>query len=309
MRLLFLALSLVVPMVLPVTAQAACAGRLVESDNVLASPLCLPSEPKRIVALDPTYSLAMALELGLPVIGAPLFGMSDPGLQAEARRAGVEDVGSAGEPSIERIITLKPDLVIGDGILHEPALAMASRIAPTLLVKAQNWKTYFSTLAAATGRADKAEAAFAAYERRAADIRARMPDVRVSVIRITPHGFQVYLDGPSAYAPFSVMRDAGVRRSAYETTTDTSILKRPDWEGIAALDGDVLLYIVGSSYDSDGSGKLEAETVANPFWQMLPAVRAGRAHRVDVTTWMAFGGIASANRVLDDIERFVLARP
>jgi iron complex transport system substrate-binding protein len=86
-------------------------------------------------------------------------------------------------------------------------------------------------------------------------------------------------------------------------------MKRPDWEALAALDGDVLLYIIGSNYDPDGGSALERETLANPLWQMLPAVKAGRAYRVDVRDWMSFSGLASANRVLDDVERHVLAGP
>ena len=78
-----------------------------------------------------------------------------------------------------------------------------------------------------------------------------MPDVKVSVVRIMAGGFQVYVDGPAAYAPFAVLHDAGVKRTAYETATDATILKRPDWEGLAQLDGDVLLYIVGSPYDDE----------------------------------------------------------
>jgi iron complex transport system substrate-binding protein len=86
-------------------------------------------------------------------------------------------------------------------------------------------------------------------------------------------------------------------------------MKRPDWESLAELDGDVLLYIVGSSYDVDKGSALEEETLANPLWQMLPAVKAGRAHRVDVVDWMSFSGLAAANRILDDVERYVLATP
>ena len=138
-------------------------------------------------------------------------------------------------------------------------------------------------------------------------IKTRMPDVTVSVVRVMAGGFHVYVDGPAAYAPFAVMHDAGVKRSAYETVTDATILKRPDWESLAQLDGDILLYMVGSPYDDERDGTLEAETLANPLWQMLPAVKAGRAHKVDIATWMAFGGLASANRILDDVERYVVA--
>lgn len=303
MRLLlsaFLGLSLIS------SAAAACDGRIVDSQSVLHSPLCVPKEPKRIVVLDATFNLNMALELGLPVVGAPLFGVQNPRLQAMAAKAGVTDIGSANEPSIEKVIALQPDLILGDAAMHAQAYDLATQLAPTVLINAQDWKVFYATIAEVTGTSNKADAAFKAYGERAAGIKARMPNVKVSVLRAMAWGFHVYVDGPAAYAPFAVMHDAGVKRSNYETVTDQTILKRPDWESLAQLDGDILLYMVGSPYDDESGSTLEAETLANPLWQMLPAVKAGRALKVDISTWMAFGGLASANRILDDLERYVV---
>lgn len=296
-------------MLLAMPAAGACEGRVVEDTRVLHAPLCVPEAPQRIVALDPTYDLGMALELGLPVVGAPLTGMQDPRLQELARQSGIADIGQANEPSVEKIIALQPDLILGDAAMHGQVYELAAQIAPTVLIDAQNWKDYFAAIAGATGSTGKADEAFKAYEARAEDIRSRVPNVKVSVLRITGHGLQVYLDGPAAYAPFAVLKDAGVKRTAYETTAGNEFMKRPDWESLAELDGDVLLYIIGSSFDADDGSALEAETFANPLFQMLPAVKAGRAHRVDVLTWMAFNGLASANQVLDDVERYVIAAP
>lgn len=288
-------------------AFAACAGRTADGATVYRAPVCVPQTPRRIISLDSTYNLTMALELGLPVVGAPLFNLRDPDLLAMAEKAGVVDIGSAAEPSIERIIALQPDLILGDAAAHAAAYDLATQIAPTVLVQAQDWKVFYATIARVTGADGKADPAFDAYNRRAAEIRARMPAVEVSVLRITPFGFQVYVDGPAAYAPFSVLADAGVKRPAYETATDATILKRPDWEGLTQLTGAVLLYMVGNPYDDQSNTTLEADTLANPLWKTIPAVAAGRVHKVDVATWMGFGGLGSANKVLDDVERFVLA--
>jgi iron complex transport system substrate-binding protein len=289
-------------------AAAACNGREVTA-NVYNAPICLPDKPQHIVALDTYFSLGMALELGAPIIGAPLFGLEDKALDAKAKAASVADVGHASQPSPERIIALKPDLILGDAFMHGRAYDTASKVAPTALVKVQNWRDYYATVAAVTGRTGAADEAFKAYDKRTAQIRHKMPDVKVSVVRIIPGGFQVYVDGPDAYAPFSVLHDAGVKRTAYETTTENIVLKRPDWESLAALDGDVLLYIIGGSHHTDADGNLEQETAANPLWQMLPAVKAGRAYRVDAVTWVEFSGLASANRVLDDVERYIIGEP
>nr|WP_255720469.1 ABC transporter substrate-binding protein [Acuticoccus kalidii] len=287
-------------------AAAACDGRTVDGPGVIAAPVCVPTSPERIVVLDPTYSLGMALELGLPVVGAPLFGMSDAALKAKAIEAGVTDLGAFTEPSIETIVALQPDLILGSGMLGETAYRILSRIAPTVLVTLEDWKAYETKLAEATGREAAAAALLAEYEARAAGIAERMPkDVTVSSVRITPWDFQVYLDAPAAYAPFAILADVGVERPPWETSEGGETVKRPDWEELGQLTGDVLLYIVGGANDSATSGRHE-EVLANPLWQMLPAVRSGNVHRVDVGTWMEFSGVASAHRVLNDIERILI---
>lgn len=300
----FAILLALVAMLMPAAAYAACDGRLLDAPEVLNAPVCIPHSPARIVVLDPTFSLGMALELDLPLAGAPLTGMSDTALQAEAKGRGVVDLGNFLEPSIERLAALRPDLIIGSAMAAE-AYPLLSQLAPTVLISAEDWKAYLSLIARAGGREEKAAALLAIYDARVAALRPRIPQTPVSIVRITPWDFQVYLDGPRAYGPFAVLRDLGVKRTAYETTQGDEALKRPDWEGLAALNGDVLLYIVGGANNSATSGRHE-EVLQNPLWQMLPAVKAGRVHRVDAGTWMEFSGITSANRVLDEVERIIL---
>ena len=87
------------------------------------------------------------------------------------------------------------------------------------------------------------------------------------------------------------------------------MVKRPDWEELSALDGDVLLYVVASGLDTGPDEDLADATLSNPLWKSLPAVKAGRAYRIDRATWMGFHGTASAHRVLDDVERYILTAP
>lgn len=289
------------------TSAAACEGRLIDSAAVLASPVCVPVDAQRIVVLDATYSLGMGLELDLPIVGAPLFDMSDAVLKSGAQAHGVTDIGAMTAPSVEAVIALQPDLIIG-GALAEAYLPMLTQLAPTVLIADPDWKAYYRLIGQITGRGDAVEAGFAAYDARVAAMRDSLPDTVVSILRITNWDFQVYLDGPNAYGPFDVLRDLGVRRSTYETTTDTQAMKRPDWEELAALDGDQLWYIVGGANDSDTSGRHE-EVITNPLWQFLPGVTAGEVHQLDPGIWMEFSGLGSAMRVLDDAERLLFNQP
>ncbi|MEP3329762.1 iron-siderophore ABC transporter substrate-binding protein [Sedimentitalea sp.] len=291
-------------------AAFACAGQLIKDERIHASPLCVPADPQRIVVMDQSFALGIGLELGLPIVGAPLNRMSDEDLLARAQAVGVEDLGFVTEPNLERIVALQPDLIIGftgDPGLAESFYPMLSSLAPTLLDISGDWQGFYDILGGLTGQQDKVEALFADYSARLQDIRERVPETAVSILRITPWDFQVYTDTPGAYAPFQVLSDAGVRRSAYETAPDGPALKRPDWEELSQLDGEVLLYIVGGTNDSATSGRHE-EVVGNPLWRLLPAVQAGQVHQIDPATWMEFSGLPSAHRVLDDIEHLIINR-
>ncbi|KZM51805.1 iron-siderophore ABC transporter substrate-binding protein [Labrenzia sp. OB1] len=290
-------------------AFAGCEGPTI-SAGIHGDPVCIPSPPGRIVTLEPWLSLGTLVELDAPVVGVPVLGIQDQTLRDEVEDASVADVGHPMQPSIERIIALQPDLIVGSAYIHEQIYEKLSRVAPTLLLEQMGWKEQFLLLARIVGRLEHAQAVLADYEKRAAAIRERVPEgLKVSVVRIAPQGFQVYLDGPGAYAPYQVLSEAGIRRTGYETTPDDTMTKRPDWEELGALDGDILLYVVASGMDPGPDEGLAARTLQSPIWQTLPAVKAGRAYRIDRATWMGFHGIASAHRVLDDVERIILAEP
>lgn len=286
-----------------------CEGLELSGERYHGSPLCVPERPKRVVVLDQSFSLGIGLELGLPIVGAPLTRMSDEILSKQAQEAGVTDLGFVTEPSLERIVALQPDMIIaftGNAGLAESVYPMLSSLAPTVLDISGDWRGFYDVIAQLTGREAEVAPLFAAYEARVQDIRARMPEDTVSIIRITPWDFQVYLDSAKAYAPFEVASEAGLKRTSYETDpSGQETLKRPDWEELAALDGDILLYIVGGTNDSATSGRLQ-EVTESPLWQMLPAVQSGRVHPIDPAIWMEFSGLPSAHRVLDDIERLVI---
>jgi iron complex transport system substrate-binding protein len=288
-------------------ASAECdAGfHLFENENIV-KPVCVTETAQRIVTLDPFYSLQMSVEMDLPVIASAAYS-SDGGfpasLSAEAA-AEIEVIGGFEAPNMEAITALNPDLIIGDAYFLSAQYDLFNEIAPTVLISSGDWKDWYRIIAAAAGVPERAETAFDEYNARIADLQARMPEnVTVSFLRIVPDGFQLYREAPNAYAPIAVMSEAGITRPEFESGTDEESFARLDYEGLTHIEGDILLYVVGGS-DDDGE-QLEAETLDNPIWQALPAVRAGQAYRVDAGPWMSFGGLGSAHAVLDDLFRYV----
>jgi iron complex transport system substrate-binding protein len=277
----------------------ACDGRLLDAPEYFGGPVCAPVEPRRIAALDPFYNLQMAEFLGLPVVAA----VEGPD---GALPEGAASLGSFLAPDLEALVAAKPDLVLGDAAAHGGAAEALARIAPTALIDTSDWRSYFRLVARAGGREAEAEAALGALDARVAALAVRLPeDATVSFLRILPGGFQVYVDGPEAYAPMQLLGDLGLGRPPFETVADSAVLKRIGWEGLPQLQGDVLIYVVGGGDDSaPGAGAaLEAEATGNPMWRTIPAVRAGRAYRVSAGPWMAFGGVPSAEAILADVAR------
>ncbi len=111
-----------------------------------------------------------------------------------------------------------------------------AQLAPTLLYGSTDWRGFYGVLAGITGKQDEIAEQLLAFDARLAGIKARVPVRTVSVLRITSWDFQVYLDAPQSYAPFEIMKQAGVKRSAYEVTDDPSLsMKRPDWRSFPSL--------------------------------------------------------------------------
>ena len=287
----------------------ACSERIVEN-NVVAAPICLPAEPLRIVSLDPFFNLQLAISLGAPVVGAGRSGAALPSALEElgdkASLAQIADLGSFQDPDVEMLVSLKPDLILGDAFSHRDFYEQLSNLAPTALIEASGWEEYLQTIAEVIGRADQYTQQKQIYDNRVQGLKDKFESAgTVSFLRIIPGGFQVYMDGPAAYAPMGVLASVGIQRPPFETVDDNTVLKRPTIEGLLELEGDTLLYVVGGGHDSGDREKLISEVTSHPVWSALPAIQNERAYEVNADYWMAFGGLHSANAILDDLERIL----
>lgn len=302
---------LLVGLAISASSAFACEGRLLNNEGIVGAPVCVPQNPQRIATLDPFYNFQMAASMGLPLVATARSGAEIPGpirdmLPAEVLEQMV-DLGQFQDPDVEQLIASAPDLILGDAFMHGDVRTLLNQIAPTVLTLQPSWKDYMRTIAQAAGREDIAEAQLAAYQKDVSTLRKKLPaGETLSFVRLVPGGFQVYVEGPAAYAPFAVIAETGLKRSAFETVSDDTVLKRPTMEGLLQLTGRTLIYTVGGGHDELTQSDLIAEVMAHPIWQEIPAVKAGRAFEVDADVWMAFGGLHSARAILQDLEQIYL---
>ncbi len=145
---------------------AELAARTVETAN---GDIEIPSSPQRLV-VDEYY--APLLALGVKPIGAPGLLTKNP--YTEGLAENVEDIGDYGSVSLEKVLSLQPDMILTSNQENYEAF---SKIAPTVVVpygelkNAHEELTYFGKL---FGIEEQAAAWLADYDKRIAEAKAKV---------------------------------------------------------------------------------------------------------------------------------------
>mgnify|MGYP005843895939 CR=1 FL=1 len=281
--------------------------------NHIAGTACVPREIQRLVTLD-GVSFEYAIAVGLDPI-ARVF--SDYQAPLEPLKTDAQNIGKDGEPNLEAIVPLKPDLMVGLDF-NQGIYPQLSQIAPTVLVPFEHsgqWKEVFLQMGTALHQEAATRAALAAYQARAADFQAQMGErlnnLQVSVVRLYPDTINLYLRDSFCG---TVLQDAGLSRppsqdigmAEAEQRFGNAIQVSISRELFEQADGDVIFLWTGEN-TAEANAQLQPKLDAlkrDPLWQRLKAVQAGRVYEVP-SYWLGSGPIA-ANAILDDLFKYLV---
>ncbi|WP_306321988.1 MULTISPECIES: iron-siderophore ABC transporter substrate-binding protein [unclassified Streptomyces] len=223
-----------------------------------------------------------------------------------------KDVGTRGEPSMDSIAGLAPDLIVATSDLSASAVKQMKKIAPVLQVKAadsgdqvgQMFDT-LDVLAKATGKEDEAKAAKKAYEAKLAEGKEALKDAGADGTQVaTADGYaasnqvsvRAFTDGSLLGA---VNEDLGLK-NAWKVKGDKDYgLATTDVEGLTKLGKDVQFTYIGNK-KAGGSDVFTKDLADNKVWTSLPFVKAGDVHRLPDGTWL-FGGPKSMEQYIDGV--------
>ncbi|MET8258907.1 iron-siderophore ABC transporter substrate-binding protein [Micromonospora sp. NPDC005553] len=268
----------------------------------------VPAEPKRVVVLD-TDKIDTALSLGITPVGAATAGeaKSWPTYFGADKLAGIKEVGVLTEPDLEAINALKPDLILGSKFRQEKFYDELAAIAPTVFTDKVGitWKDNLLLDGRALGREQQAKDLLATYEKRAKDFGATLGDAaarKVSIVRFLPGNIRVY--GPDSFSGI-VIGDTGLGRPERQLLANKAD-KRFDLvspERINEVDGDVIFV---TAY-GDKAAAEQTKVSGGTLWKGLGAVKAGKAYPVSDEVWMTGIGVGAANKILDDLTKYLPA--
>ncbi|MGI0484059.1 ABC transporter substrate-binding protein [Pantanalinema rosaneae CENA516] len=300
-----------------VTPASSADCRLVEH---AAGTTCVPLSIQRLVTLD-SMSFEYALSLGLQPIAAPLSQQIPAYLRD--RVVGVENIGDGGVPNLERVLALKPDLIIGLDF-NQNIYAQASQIAPTLLLQFDHsglWKEFLHRFSLALDRKAIGQQVMEHYNRRlqtlqrtlkaavASDQRLPFPP-QVSVVRIYPDTINLYFRESFCG---TILEDAGLARPEAQRLSGAEAKRQfgneiqasISMEQVDQADGDVMF--VWTSEDTAAANASAQEKLAKlqsaPLWQQLNAIKRDRIYFVP-RHWLGAGPLA-ADAVIDDLFKYL----
>ncbi len=271
---------------------------------------CVPLQPERVVVLDKAI-LANAIALGIQPVGSIMqpnfFTEKMPSYLTGKVDKDLASVGIESQPNLEKILELKPDLILGFnfGIAYDPL----SQIAPTVIIEWQDaghWQDHLLKAAEALGKTDEAEQLLAAYDARIAELKTALDQppetIQVSLAYISGNTPFVRSDVKNSFAG-SILADVGLGRPPAQDIVHEDYQIEVGPEQISTLDGD-LLFLQSTN---DENGEETSQRLKNhPLWQQLQVVQNDHVYQVDFDTWR-MRNILAANGVIDDLFKYLVA--
>ena len=260
----------------------------------------LKKVPKRIVILDNLYGEILN-PLDITPVGATT-GQADSQefstlFKKQYKYAKVVSVGWQGNPDLDKIAELKPDLILMTGE-QEDLYDKLSEIAPTVgyqINTDENWDYHETSLKVAEifdkrdemkkdlDRLDAREAVFAE------NVKAKFGDQKLMYLRVTDNDIRYY-----AYGHFGYLYDTYHFNRA-ETFNPDDMFQVIDPDKLKDINPDLLIV------QADSQELLDNKLKNSPVWTSLKAVQNNKVIYADYSTYMLGFGIVSQEAIMKQI--------
>ena len=260
----------------------------------------LKKAPKRIVILDNLYGEILN-PLDITPVGATT-GQADSQefstlFKKQYKDAKVVSVGWQGNPDLDKIAELKPDLILMTGE-QEDLYEELSEIAPTVgyqINTDENWDYHEISLKVAEifdkrdemkkdlDRLDAREAVFAE------NVKAKFGNQKLMYLRVTDNDIRYY-----AYGHFGYLYDTYHFNRA-ETFNPDDMFQVIDPDKLKDINPDLLIV------QADSQDLLDNKLKNTPVWTSLKAVQNNKVIYADYSTYMLGFGIVSQEAIMKQI--------
>jgi iron complex transport system substrate-binding protein len=292
----------------PVISSSPTNCRMIEHDMGQTT-VC--GQPQRIAVLAP-HMLDILLALGMQPTGYAEFSKTGIGqpiatipVLGDRVTSQPVNLGLRNTPSLETLLQLKPDLIIGEAFQRQ-FYDRFSQIAPTLLYEGSlkdEWQHSIQGVAQAIGREVQAQQVIASYQQKLAETQmalapvvASHPNLLLMAAYQLPETFGVsdsrdFLGG--LFADLGFQLAVPILESASDFWLSLEVLPQ--------LKADMILALISDHLRQDAMQHTQQVWQQNPITRSLPASQAGRVYFVDAYLFYNIRGPIAANLILDKI--------
>ena len=246
-------------------------------------------KPQRVVVTSASY-LAPFYAVGGEVVGRPT---TKAKVLAEA--ASAAEIGPVYQIDMEKVISLKPDLVmIIKGINEKLIDTLDANGIKSIVVDMKSYddvKRTLTTFAALTGQPEKGAELIAKMDADIEDVKNSIPHEkkRITIIHSTGQGLSVQLDGSIAGSIANML--------GWENTASgmTALDKHPDtapysMEALVAQNPDII-FVTSMGEEAEIRASMEAMFNESPAWQSVAAVRENKVYYLPQALFLFSPGI------------------
>ncbi|MFJ5262378.1 ABC transporter substrate-binding protein [Streptomyces sp. NPDC088387] len=223
---------------------------------------------------------------------------------------GPKDIGTRGEPSMDTIASLEPDLIVSTTDMPAAALKQLREVAPVLEVRSADsadqigqMTKNLDLIAEATGTTDRAEQVKKDFDAKIAEGKKALTDAGLDGTGIAfADGYvasnQVSIRPYTSGSLLGAVNEEIGLKNAWKVEGDKDYgLGATDVEGLTELGADTQFAYIGNKDDAT-SNPFGKELADNSVWKSLPFVNSGDVHRLPDGIWM-FGGQESMSAYVD----------
>ncbi|MBG6104041.1 iron complex transport system substrate-binding protein [Micromonospora vinacea] len=289
------------------------------SASAASGPVTLTDSRGKEITLKAPATKVVGLEWGevemLVSLGVMPVGVADPkgyGTWVTSAKLdpGVKDVGTRGEPSVDSIVALQPDLVVMEDDRGANMVSQLEKFVPVVVAKGSDatdnlgrMRNDLNMIAKAVGKTTEAEKLLADFDAAIADGKKKIADAGAAgrpfaIADGWKEGSTVSI---RMFGKGALVSQIGIQlglTNAWTGKTDEAWgLGQTDVEGMTVLkDPNMHLFYNAS----DGDDVFADGLAGNAIWKSLPFVRQGNLHKMPNGIW-TFGGPLSGKQYIDEL--------
>ncbi|THF84543.1 ABC transporter substrate-binding protein [Cohnella fermenti] len=275
----------------PSAASAAEEAGATRTIGYLDKQYVVPADASRIVIVGAVEAMEDSIVLDVHPVGAITFSGVFPEM-FQSITDGAESIGEKMEPDLEKVLELKPDVILGSSKFPEETMKKLEKIATTIPYShiATNWEANLELLGELSGKQEQAAKAIEDYKADLAAAQAQLGEKLAGkkVVALRIRGGEVYVYPESVFFNPVLYGDLGL-----EVPTEVQAAKAQESisiEKLAEMNPDYLFLQFLDSENADAPNAL-ADLQNNPIIKNINAFKNGKAF-VNVVDPLAQGGTA-----------------